>query len=136
MPDRTTYDDHIKASVSTGLAAGLSASDIAAQCNIPAGTIRSWKSRGIDAAADALGRETRRRAGELLAGYLADALAVLRNQLEVFCDQAWLEKQRASELALLHGTIADKTIRLLEALDAGRRYEAPDDGGAGAHEAL
>lgn len=52
----------------------------------------------------------------------------LREQVKVFRDPNWLKQQSASEAAVLHGVIADKQIRLLEAL----ADDAEGDAGADA----
>ena len=61
----------------------------------------------------------RGRIGDLLLGYLGDLIGMLRKQLVVFGDTEWLKKQSAGEMAVLHGVCVDKTVRLLEALEAG-----------------
>ncbi len=57
--------------------------------------------------------------GELILGYLAVSLSTLKKQAAFFADEKWLRKQDASSVAVLHGVLADKVIRLLEALAPG-----------------
>ena len=58
--------------------------------------------------------------GDLLLEYLSTALETLQTQAEFFSDEAWLAKQNAADVAVLHGVITDKAVRLLEALSAGQ----------------
>ena len=73
----------------------------------------------IETVVGILGRE---RIGALIVDYLEQALETLSAQARTFADESWLRKQDASELAVLHGVLADKTIRILEAL-----AESPHD---------
>lgn len=61
--------------------------------------------------------------GGLLIEYLHANLSTLRSQQTVFSDPVWLEKQEAGELAVLHGVMTDKAIRLLEALGGSARTQ-------------
>jgi len=51
----------------------------------------------------------------LATNLLTQSLVTLTIQLEQFGDKDWLQNQPAGELAILHGVIADKTLRLLAA---------------------
>jgi hypothetical protein len=46
--------------------------------------------------------------------YMLASLATLRKQAEVASDASYIRRQRAGELATLHGVMADKSLRLLE----------------------
>lgn len=112
-----TYNDHIKAQALAALLAGQSPTQVAATLNIPVGTLKSWKSRQANGEAVAtVATQKKERIGDLLLEYLEEGLTTLREQLKVFRDPDWLKKQSAGEAAVLHGVIADKQIRLLEAL--------------------
>lgn len=113
----STYDEHIKAQALAALLAGQSPAQVAATFGIPTGTLKSWKSRQANGATVAtVATQKKERIGELLLEYLEEGLTTLREQLKVFRDPDWLKKQSAGEAAVLHGVIADKQIRLLEAL--------------------
>ena len=99
------------------LLAGQGIQEVAKQYKIPEGTIKAWKSRQKDAsqvAAVAAGKKE--EIGELLLEYLRTNLRTLKAQTIVFSDPLWLAKQDAGEVAVLHGVMTDKAIRLLEAL--------------------
>ena len=113
------YSDELKAQALAALLSGQSFSQVASAFRVPIGTLKSWKQRtnGDLDSLDASGSTTKReRIGELLLDYLEEGLTTLRAQVKVFRDEAWLKQQTASEVAVLHGVLADKQIRLLEAL--------------------
>ena len=99
------------------LLAGQGIQEVAKQYKIPEGTIKAWRARAKDAsqvAAVAAGKKE--EIGELLLEYLRTNLRTLKAQTVVFSDPLWLAKQDAGEVAVLHGVMTDKAIRLLEAL--------------------
>jgi len=119
---RREYSDETKAQVMAALLAGQSINEVATRYKIPAGTVKSWRrnSREFRPVDTQKGAEI----GDLLLEYLRENLITLRAQVEHFRDPKWLSKQDASELAVLHGVVTDKAIRLLEAFDSG----GPDAG--------
>ncbi len=113
MLAKRQYDPETKAAVMAALLTGQSVGALAAEYQIPAATIRSWKARGSGIAG--VDQEKKIEIGDLLMAYLRANLAALEAQAEVFADPVWLKKQPASEAAVLHGVMADKAVRLLEA---------------------
>jgi transposase-like protein len=115
------YSDETRAAVLAALLTGQSVSAVAKEYKIPTGTVKSWKSREItNADAVPVATQKKEQIGELLLSYLHQNLETLRQQAKVFGDEDWLKKQHASDAAVLHGVMADKTIRLLEALSASK----------------
>jgi len=114
---RREYSDEIKAQVMAALLAGQSVNEVAKTYRIPVGTVKSWRrnSREFHPVDPQKGQEI----GELVLAYLRENLITLRAQVEHFRDPKWLSRQDASELAVLHGVVTDKAIRLLEAIDSG-----------------
>lgn len=95
------------------LLAGQSVNSVAAEYNIPLGTVKSWRARtktvaGVDP-------QKKAEVGDLLLEYLRANLAALKVQAEQFADKSWLKTQDASDLAVLHGVMTDKAVRLMEA---------------------
>lgn len=111
---RRSYTDEQKAAVMAALLAGQSVSEVAREYKIPEGTIKDWSSRTDRSVPVATGKKA--EIGELLVEYVRENLTTLREQAVVFRDPEWLRKQGASELAVLHGVLMDKSIRLLEAM--------------------
>jgi transposase-like protein len=115
----TDYSETIRARALAALIAGQSYAEVARAFNVPVGTLKSWKSRdamGVDASDATSATSKKERIGALLLDYLVSTLETLKAQQVVFADAAWLQKQSASEVAILHGVLADKSIRLLEGL--------------------
>lgn len=116
MSERQQYGEDIKAAVLAALLAGQSVSEVARQYNLPEGTVKSWKARMKPAETIATDATQKKQIGELLLEYLEANLITLKEQMKVFSDPTWLKKQSASELAVLHGVMTDKAVRLLEAM--------------------
>lgn len=114
---RTNYSDETKAAVMASLLAGQSVGEVARQYSVPAATVRSWKSRQANGEGVAtVATEKKEQVGEMLVGYLQEVLLTLQQQAVFFRSKDWLQKQDASSAAVLHGVLADKATRLLEAL--------------------
>ena len=113
---RTSYSDETKAAVMAALLAGQSVSAVARQYSLPKGTVSSWRQQAqkkVQVASDTTQKST--SLDDLLLAYVQENLTTLREQAKFFRDSNWLRRQSASEAAVLHGVIADKTVRLLEA---------------------
>lgn len=111
---RRNYSEETKAAAMSALLAGQSISEVAKTYEIPVGTVKGWRSKaGSD---QPVPTQKRARIGELLLEYLEANLTTLKTQSEKFGDVDWIDKQPASEMAVLHGVVADKTVRILEAL--------------------
>jgi len=122
---KTTYSPETKAAVMAAMLAGQGIEEVAAQYKIPSGTIKSWRVRAKqpttrrDASdVSSVAPDKRQQIGDLLILYLRANLKTLEAQTAVFADKDWLTKQPASDLAVLHGVMTDKAVRLLEALGA------------------
>lgn len=118
---RRSYSDEQKAQVIAALLAGQSVREVARAYKIPASTVAGWSAART--ARDPIAPDTKKEIGALILEYLREVLTTLVAQQRVFRDETWLKRQAASEVAVLHGVLADKGIRLLEAL--------ADDGDAG-----
>ncbi|MFA5376940.1 MAG: helix-turn-helix domain-containing protein [Dehalococcoidia bacterium] len=114
MSNYNTYSDDTKAAAMAALLAGQSIGQVAREYNIPKGTVSSWKNRGIGVQ-DATQKKD---VGELLLNYLHTNLEALAAQAEMFKNESWLMRQNAADVAVLHGVMTDKAIRLMEAFNA------------------
>ena len=111
---RRSYSEETKAAVMAALLEGQSLNYVAKQYKIPKSTIANWSA---ELNRDGMVPDQKKEEiGDLLICYVALSLKTLQRQVKKFADEKWLEQQSASEVAVLHGVIADKTIRLLEAL--------------------
>ena len=113
------YSQDVKAAVMAALLEGQSVSSVAREYNIPKGTVSGWKRQAEQASlrGSATVATQKEELGDLLLGYLRANLTALQAQAQLFADPDWLEKQGASELAVLHGVATDKAVRLLEAMN-------------------
>lgn len=117
---RKVHDPETRAAATAALLAGQSVGEVAREYRLPHNTVSRWRT---EARAEA-GRSD--DIGELLLDYLRENLVTLREQQIVFRDSAWLRAQGAADVAVLHGVLTDKAVRLLEALDgSGVQREAP-----------
>ena len=109
---RQTYDPEFRAAVMASLLAGQGVTAVARQYRLSTSTVSRWK------------REARAQAGKsndvgaLLLNYLQSALETLTAQLKVLGDPDYVREQPAGEAAVLHGVLADKVVRLIEAMEA------------------
>ncbi|HOW77939.1 MAG TPA: hypothetical protein PK406_00675 [Verrucomicrobiota bacterium] len=107
------HTQEVKAAAMAALLAGQSISQVAEEYHLPRGTVSYWS--GLIDRSQPTNPSTKKEIGALILEYLRANLVTLTAQMRVFSDVAWLKKQPASELAVLHGVCADKAIRLLEA---------------------
>ncbi len=91
----------------------------AAKYAVPLGTLKTWQ-REYEIVHDPSIKKGRI---EILAmTYLEASLQALTAQAYVISQPEYIERQPAGELAILHGVVADKAVRLLDALGAGERH--------------
>lgn len=117
-PKRQQYDESTKAAVMAALLAGQSVEEIAKKYKVPENTLKSWKSRQGGNSVATVATHKKEHIGDLLIDYLSEALITLKAQVVIFRNENWLKTQSAQELAVLHGVVTDKAIRLLEALQS------------------
>ena len=122
---RVRVSTETKAACIAALLSGQGISQVAEAYKVPEGTVKSWRARMKDGSSTVAKIATQKRdeIGGLLIEYLHANLSTLRSQQTVFSDPVWLEKQEAGELAVLHGVMTDKAIRLLEALGGSARTQ-------------
>lgn len=124
MAKKRSYSEETRAAAMAALLAGQSISSVAKEYRIPKGTVSDWR-RKVAAETTGVGADPtqKEQVGDLLLAYLRANLAALAAQSKLFADPKWLAGQDASQLAVLHGVMTDKAVRLLEAMggpsDAG-----------------
>lgn len=128
------------------LLAGQGVDSVAEEFNLPPGTVKTWKreakqklrhsvksksdqpqkedepgsSKSSSSSSDAVINDP---IGDGIDLYIKESLETLAVQQRHFRDPKWLERQSASELAVLHGVTADKTIRILQAIEDAHRED-------------
>lgn len=115
----------MRAAVLAALLAGQSITGVAKEYRLSKATVIAWRD-AAGAGATVVEPQKRLELGDLIADYLREVLTTLSVQARAVRDEAWLKQQPASELAVLHGVLTDKAIRILSAIDAGE----PSDPGA------
>lgn len=118
-----SYDDETKAAVLAALLKGQAVSYVARQYDIPRSTISTWKRRELGSISETVPSQKKEELGDLILDLLRAELEALKAMSLSFKDRTWLEKQSASEAAVLYGVIQDKVFRKLEALT---RHAADD----------
>lgn len=108
------HSDEVRAQVIAALLSGQGVTEVAEQYNLPKSTVSRLKYQ-IQDKLEQVGTKKKRDFGEMLARYLEANLSALTAQAKAVSDPAYIKRQAAHELATLHGVMADKGIRLLEA---------------------
>jgi hypothetical protein len=111
-----------EAAIMAALLTGQGVTEIARQFNVSDATVSRLKSRLYSDTLNAIEQKKRTDFGELLAGYLEETIITLTAQAKFFRDEAWLKKQSAADLAVLHGVAFDKALRFLEAMERAQEY--------------
>jgi transposase-like protein len=109
------HSEEVRSAVLAALLAGQGVSEIAARYSISDRVVRRWREGHL---AEVV-RESRERGEGLCLQYLSENLACLRAQLVVAGNGEYLKGQPAAELATLHGVVADRAFKILEALGRG-----------------
>jgi hypothetical protein len=62
----------------------------------------------------------------LLLEDLESSLRALIAQAQAYGDSAWIRQQGAAEIAILHGVLVDKVMRMLELLEPALSFLSPE----------
>lgn len=127
MTTRTKVSNEVKAAVLADLVV-LGPAAVAAKHGINPNTVRRWKSENnVTSIATIIDRSVKKeQIGALLLEYLEANLNALIAQAYVTADPNYIIKQSAENLAILHGVLGDKGLRLLEAFHAGHEAATVD----------
>lgn len=121
------HSEGVKAAAMAALLAGQGIGEVAKSFKVPRTTVNDWYRE-----ASGLTEKNRHKKGsriaELVEALLETNLETLRLQSASFRDEAWFKGHPPSDVAILHGVVADKTFRILDAY-RGDTEEAADDGG-------
>lgn len=98
------------------LLAGQGVSEVAAQYRVPKATVSRMKKNLSREQLDRVGTERAEKIEGLVFGYLTQLLSSLKAQAEVAADKSYLKQFPPQQLAVVHGVMADKGIRLIEAM--------------------
>ena len=112
-----SHNDEVRAAVMASLLAGQGVSEVATHYNLAKATVSRWRSELVSSGVEQLEPKTKQELEALLIDYVCQNLKTLKAQSEIAGRADYLQKQPANELAVLHGVMADKTIRILSALE-------------------
>ncbi len=118
MTQRTTIPDDVKAAALADLVF-MSYSAVAAKYRLNPKTVSVWKSRELPATLQQSTHAVelkKDRIAALALEYLEANLNAQIAQAYVTSDPNYINRQPAGEVAILHGVLNDKALRLLEAL--------------------
>ena len=120
------YSDQERAEAMARLLAGGSLGAVARETGIARSTLSAWR-KETRTLVPAAGSSERTQLGEHVFDLIAETLKSLTAQARFFRDAEWLSRQSAGDMAILHGVLSDKVIRLLAAIrepkDEGRTVD-------------
>ena len=113
--EKHKWADDLKANVITALLLGESQHECERLYGVPQRTISHWAEElgGIDALRQG-------RLCDLIYKFLTTNYETLEIQSRAFRDPAWLKEQSAAEIGTLFGIVADKSSRILAAMERAR----------------
>lgn len=116
---RTSYPPKLKARALVALLLGNTPGYVAEDLGIPKETVRTWRRR-LRSGEMELHLEPQKKGapGDQFIAYLEQALRTLTVQSVHLADPDRLRTLNAEEAGILHGIMADKTIRILELIPA------------------
>jgi transposase-like protein len=109
------HSEEVRAQVMASLLAGQGVMEVASQYNLDASVVSRWRSALPDNQLQVIATKKGERIECLLFEYLTETLVTLKEQAIIARERDYVTKQPAGELAVLHGVMADKAVRLLEA---------------------
>lgn len=109
------HSDDVRAQVMASLMAGQGVAEVASQYNLDISVVSRWRSAMPGDQLQVIASKKGERIEALLFDYLTETLTTLKEQAVIARERDYITKQPAGELAVLHGVMADKAVRLLEA---------------------
>lgn len=113
------HSDETKAAVMAALLAGQGVTEVAKEFGLDESSVRNWKRNLSQSTLTEINVKKGEQLAELTFGYLTALLSALTEQASHVRTKEYVSKQPASEIAVLHGVMADKAFRLLSALPTG-----------------
>ncbi len=115
MPRGVPHSDETNVAVEAALLTGQGVSEVARAYNLPKSTVSRIKNELLPAQLEQVGTEKGKRIEALLFKYLKKGLKALGKQSELAADLSYLKQFPPQQLAVLHGVMADKMVRIIEA---------------------
>lgn len=119
------HSDEVRAQVMAALLVGQGITEVATQYNLDVSVVSRWRSAMPEDQLQVVATKKGENIENLLFEYLTATLITLKKQVEIAGEREYITKQPAGEFAILHGVMADKSIRLLEAAERARIVAPP-----------
>lgn len=119
------HEDSVKAQVVAALLLGMGVMEAAREFNLPQTTVSTYKGQIPEEKFVELRSKKGEILDEMVFDYMRSNLRALRAQAEEASEPSYIQKQPAGELATLHGVMADKLCRLLEAVSRPASRQLP-----------
>lgn len=117
------HPDTVKAQVIAALLLGGGVMEIASELGLPHSTVSTYKAQIPDDKLDEFRRKKGERLDEMVYEYAVATLTALAAQARTASDPGYLRRQPAGSLAILHGVMSDKIVRLLEAAERASKRD-------------
>jgi transposase-like protein len=127
QPKTKRYDAATIAAAVAALRAGEGVAAVARTLDIPESTVRTWGAQhGLDF--EEIRAEKKQALEELIAEYMTEGFKTLIAQVQALRDPTYLKQYSPENVAMSHGIMADKLIRVLEAHAAAQPAETNPGG--------
>jgi transposase len=120
-------DPEKRAAIIAALLAGESFQQIIKRYQVAKSTVSRLKKSLTEGEFQPLGTEKTERLIDLVEAHLIASLKAGTNIANQTNNQHWRDKQSADSLAILYGVLADKSLRVLEAAQAVRQRQLPEE---------
>lgn len=121
------HPPEVKAAVMAALLTGQSVSEVATAYSLDVSVVSRWRKRLSSTTLQEVASKRADDLESLLMDYVRTNLETLKAQSEIVRERAYVEKQSASEIAVLHGVLADKTFRVLSSYQPEPEPESGND---------
>lgn len=104
-----------RAAAVAAVLAGESLASVSRRTGIARSTLVKWRS-SVLGDTPVISQQKKEAIGEQLYALLEDSITYLRFEVRATQDEAWIRSQSADALAIYHGVVFDKAVRLAAAL--------------------
>jgi transposase-like protein len=111
----SAHTPQTKAAALAAILGGESINSVSRRTGIGRNTLTRWRTEA-GASGTLIAQQKKEAIGQQLYGLLEEYIAYLRFEVRATQDEAWIRRQRADALAIYHGVVADKSVRLAAAL--------------------
>lgn len=118
MPKGKPHSNKLKGAAIAALLTGDSVSEVAARHGISKSVISRWRAKIPEGELQRVATKKGQRFDDAVGNSVRASLESLTAQAKAVSDPEWLRQQSAKDLAMLHGVMFDKSIRLIESAES------------------